>query len=70
MAASFNIDFGTPAAPSADTVSLEIDGIKVSVPAGTSIMRASALAGVRCAQIMRHRYAGTIWFVPPVPGGN
>jgi formate dehydrogenase major subunit len=34
-------DYGTPASKSSDTVELTIDGAKVSVPAGTSIMRAA-----------------------------
>ncbi|MCW5625372.1 MAG: (2Fe-2S)-binding protein, partial [Burkholderiales bacterium] len=39
-------DLGTPARVSERTVSLEIDGIAVSVPEGTSVMRAAAEAGV------------------------
>src|SRR5229473_1985318 len=39
-------DFGTPARVSDQTVSLEIDGREVTVPAGTSLMRAAALADV------------------------
>ena len=38
-------DFGTPAATSDTLVSLTIDGRAVSVPEGTSVMRAAALAG-------------------------
>jgi formate dehydrogenase major subunit len=38
-------DFGTPASTSTRTVSLTIDGRAVSVPAGTSIMRAAAELG-------------------------
>src|SRR5580658_8173710 len=34
-------DYGTPASKSSDTVELTIDGAKVNVPAGTSIMRAA-----------------------------
>ncbi len=33
-------DFGTPASQSSKLVNLEIDGFKVTVPEGTSIMRA------------------------------
>ncbi|MSP42990.1 MAG: 2Fe-2S iron-sulfur cluster binding domain-containing protein, partial [Alphaproteobacteria bacterium] len=51
MAAPFDMDFGTPAPAGAATVNLEIDGIRVSVPAGTSIMRASALAGVKVPKL-------------------
>ena len=39
-------DLGTPAAASDTTVSLEVDGLPVTVPAGTSVMHASALAGI------------------------
>ncbi len=39
-------DYGTPAVPGPATVSLEVDGVPVSVPEGTSVMRAAALAGV------------------------
>ena len=38
-------DLGTPAIACDTTVTLEIDGTPVTVPAGTSIMRAAALAG-------------------------
>ncbi|HEX4890454.1 MAG TPA: formate dehydrogenase subunit alpha [Alphaproteobacteria bacterium] len=51
MTAPFDMDFGTPAVPGADTVTLEVDGIKVTVPAGTSVMRASSLAGVRVPKL-------------------
>ncbi|MFE5683325.1 formate dehydrogenase subunit alpha [Streptomyces sp. NPDC056512] len=39
-------DFGTPERPGPATVSVEVDGIPVSVPEGTSVMRAAAEAGV------------------------
>jgi formate dehydrogenase major subunit len=39
-------DLGTPAKPGAPTVTVEIDGAQVSVPAGTSVMRAAATAGI------------------------
>jgi formate dehydrogenase major subunit len=39
-------DFGTPASKSSKLVNLEIDGFKVSVPEGTSIMRAAASIGI------------------------
>ena len=38
-------DLGAPASPAAGQVTLEIDGNAVTVPAGTSVMRAAALAG-------------------------
>ena len=42
-------DFGTPARPAvagAKPVSVQIDGVAVTVPAGTSVMRAAAMAGI------------------------
>jgi formate dehydrogenase major subunit len=39
-------DFGTPAAKSKTMVTLTIDGFPVTVPEGTSIMRAAAEAGI------------------------
>ena len=39
-------DYGTPASPAADMVTVTIDGVAVRVPAGTSIMRAAAEMGV------------------------
>jgi formate dehydrogenase major subunit len=39
-------DFGTPASRSEKMVQLTIDGAKVEVPEGTSVMRASKMAGI------------------------
>ncbi len=39
-------DFGTPAVASDTDVALSIDGQEIVVPAGTSVMRAAALAGI------------------------
>ncbi|MGW4043756.1 formate dehydrogenase subunit alpha [Streptomyces sp. NPDC004721] len=39
-------DFGTPERPGEPTVSVEVDGLPVTVPEGTSVMRAAALAGI------------------------
>ena len=46
-------DLGTPpvAEPSAALVTVEIDGLPVTVPEGTSLMRAAALAGVRVPKL-------------------
>jgi formate dehydrogenase major subunit len=41
-----NLDYGTPAVTSDREVTLNIDGIAVTVPAGTSLMRAAVKAGV------------------------
>jgi len=51
MAAPFDQDLGTPARKSTATVSLEIDGMAVTVPEGTSVMRAAALAGVNVPKL-------------------
>jgi len=39
-------DFGTPGRAGEAVLRVEIDGVPVSVPAGTSVMRAAALAGI------------------------
>src|SRR5487761_1747744 len=40
------IDYGTPKSNSPAAVSMTIDGIAVTIPAGTSIMRAAVEAGI------------------------
>ncbi|MDQ2082256.1 formate dehydrogenase subunit alpha [Xanthobacteraceae bacterium Astr-EGSB] len=45
------IDFGTPASKSETQVTLTIDGRAVSVPAGTSIMRAAMEAGTQIPKL-------------------
>ncbi len=45
-------DYGTPApAATANTVSLVVDGVDVSVPEGTSVLRAAALAGINIPKL-------------------
>ena len=44
-------DLGTPASASGQQVTLEIDGREVTVPAGTSIMRAAALADIQVPRL-------------------
>ena len=44
-------DHGTPASPLAETVTLTIDGESVTVPAGTSIMRAASLVGTKIPKL-------------------
>jgi formate dehydrogenase major subunit len=39
-------DFGTPRRDSAQSVTLTIDGMEITVPAGTALIRAAALAGI------------------------
>jgi formate dehydrogenase major subunit len=45
------LDYGTPAQKSDQMVTLAIDGREISVPAGTSIMRASIEAGVNVPKL-------------------
>src|SRR4051812_47974515 len=45
------IDYGTPASKAEATVSLTIDGETVSVPAGTSIMRAAMDLGTQIPKL-------------------
>jgi formate dehydrogenase major subunit len=44
-------DFGTPERVSDTQITLEIDGMTVTVPAGTSLMRASTIAGVNVPKL-------------------
>ena len=44
-------DLGTPPANSDEPVTLEIDGAAVTVPAGTSVMRAAALADTQIPKL-------------------
>ncbi len=45
------IDYGTPAVKSEKTVTLNIDGFDVTVPEGTSVMRASMEAGIQIPKL-------------------
>ncbi len=45
------IDFGTPPSDSQQQVTLEIDGVDVTVPAGTSLMRAAVQARVNVPKL-------------------
>src|SRR6202000_2853381 len=46
-----DIDYGTPASKSVENVTLEIDGRAVTVPKGTSLMRASVAAGTNIPKL-------------------
>ncbi|KEA63788.1 NAD-dependent formate dehydrogenase alpha subunit [Marinobacterium lacunae] len=46
-----NKDYGTPASLSENLVTLEIDGVEISVPEGTSVMRAAALADINIPKL-------------------
>src|SRR6478609_6748008 len=44
-------DYGTPASKATKTVTLTIDGFPVTVPEGTSIMRAAMDAGIQVPKL-------------------
>ena len=44
-------DLGTPASHSSTAVHLSIDGVPITVPAGTSVMRAAREAGIDIAKL-------------------
>ena len=44
-------DYGTPPSPATQLVTLEIDGMAVTVPAGTSVMRAAAELGTKVPKL-------------------
>ncbi len=46
-----DFDYGTPPSASKTSVTLEIDGVSVTVPAGTSVMRAAAEAGINVPKL-------------------
>src|SRR5499427_719356 len=46
-----DIDLGTPKSTSDKTVTLEIDGVPIAVPAGSSVMRAASLAGTKIPKL-------------------
>ena len=61
-------DYGTPASVSEKTVTLTIDGRKVTAPEGTSIMRAAMDAGVEDPKALRDRHARRLRLLPGLPG--
>ena len=44
-------DYGTPESTSIELVTLSIDGVEVTVPEGTSVMRAAAESGVKVPRL-------------------
>ncbi len=51
MSLVHEIDYGTPASKSEKTVTLTIDGREITVPEGTSLMRASMEAGIQVPKL-------------------
>jgi len=74
MALIEEIDYGTPAAKAEKTVTLTVDGFAVTVPEGTSIMRASKLAGVSvpklCATDMLESFGSCRLCLVEIEGRN
>ncbi len=74
MALIEEIDYGTPAAKAEKTVTLTIDGFAVTVPEGTSIMRASKMAGVSvpklCATDMLESFGSCRLCLVEIEGRN
>lgn len=46
-----DFDYGTPASLSAELVTIAIDGREITVPEGTSVLRAAALAGINIPKL-------------------
>ncbi len=44
-------DFGTPMSVGKQLVTLSIDGVSVTVPEGTSVMRAAAESGIKVPRL-------------------
>ncbi|MAS04364.1 MAG: formate dehydrogenase subunit alpha [Ahrensia sp.] len=67
-------DFGTPASRSENTVTLTIDGFEVTVPEGTSVMRASQEVGISvpklCATDMVDAFGSCRLCVVEIEGRN
>ena len=51
MSLIHEIDFGTPASRSEAQVTVTIDGREITVPEGTSVMRASMEAGIQVPKL-------------------
>ena len=54
-------DHGTPASESTESVTLEIDGQTVTVPAGTSVMRAAARVGTQVPKLCATDTLKPVW---------
>ena len=64
------IDHGTPARESTETVTLEIDGMQVTVPRGHLADARGSRGRHQGAQAVRHRQPGALRLLPAVPGGD
>src|SRR5215470_15237226 len=51
MLSKYDVDLGTPERQAEQLVSVEIDGVNVTVPAGTSVMQAAMRAGMKIPKL-------------------
>ena len=70
MALLQELDTGTPIRTGEATVTLTIDGRKVSVPPGTSVMAAAALIDNPIPKLCATDSARGLRFMPSLPGRN
>ena len=67
-------DLGTPSGKATEHVNVEIDGVSVSIPDDTSIMRASAIAGISipklCATDRLNAFGSCLLCVVEIEGRN
>ena len=68
MSLVHEIDYGTPRAKAEKTVTLTIDGRAVTVPAGTSIMRAAMELGTKIPKLCATDMLEAVRLLPAVPG--
>ena len=61
------IDYGTPKSEAAKMVTLEIDGQAVTVPEGTSIMRAAMELGTKIPKLCATDSMKSLRLLPPLP---
>ena len=61
MSLVHEIDYGTPVSRTEETVALTIDGHTVTVPAGTSIMRAAVEAVAAARVVARPAMRARAW---------
>ena len=61
-------DYGTPAMNAEVEVTVHINGMPVTVPEGTSVMRAAAIAGANIPKLCATDSCRGLWLLPVVLG--
>ncbi len=64
------LDYGTPAVTAEKPVTLTIDGHDVTVPEGTSVMRAAMEAGIKVPKLCATDTLKQLRKLPSLPGGD